>query len=247
MQCLQGKTILITGATSGLGEAMAHRFAEAGATIVAVGRSRKRGERLIRDLVEKIPSVRARFFPCDLTDANAINSLRKAVQESGFFIDILVNNAGVFKTYRLEEITPQAYDLVFRTNVAAAIFMTQAFIEEICERHGNILNVASIGGLQSYIAGRSQYLYAPSKAALIEFSQLCAKNYAKNIRVNCLCPGPNDTPIYENKDFSRILPSIPMGRMGQPIDVARAACFLVSEEASYITGAVLTVDGGSSI
>ena len=243
MQRLQGKTILITGATSGLGEAMAHRFAEEGASIAAVGRSRERGERLAEELAVRFPANRARFFPCDLTDADAIAELRKEVAASGFAIDILVNNAGVFQTYLLEEITPEAYDHVFRINVGAAIFMTQAFIAELCERHGNILNVASIGGLQSHIAGSRQYLYAPSKAALIEFSQLCAKNYAKSIRVNCLCPGPNDTP----KDFSRILPSIPMGRMGQPIDVARAACFLVSEEASYITGAVLTVDGGSSI
>ena len=247
MQRLQGKTILITGATSGLGEAMAHRFAEEGASIAAVGRSRERGERLAEELAVRFPANRARFFPCDLTDADAIAELREEVAASGFAIDILVNNAGVFQTYLLEEITPEAYDHVFRINVGAAIFMTQAFIAELCERHGNILNVASIGGLQSHIAGSRQYLYAPSKAALIEFSQLCAKNYAKSIRVNCLCPGPNDTPIYENKDYSRILPSIPMGRMGQPIDVARAACFLVSEEASYITGAVLTVDGGSSI
>lgn len=247
MQRLQGKTILITGATSGLGEAMAHHFAEEGASIAAVGRSRERGERLAEELAVRFPAARARFFPCDLTDADAIMDLRREVAANGFAIDILVNNAGVFQTYLLEEITPETYDHVFRINVGAAIFMTQAFIAELCERHGNILNVASIGGLQSHIAGSRQYLYAPSKAALIEFSQLCAKNYAKSIRVNCLCPGPNDTPIYENKDFSRILPSIPMGRMGQPIDVARAACFLVSEEASYITGAVLTVDGGSSI
>ena len=247
MQRLQGKTILITGATSGLGEALAHCFAEEGASIVAVGRTHARGETLIDALTARHSAIRAQFFPCDLTDAHAIGDLRKAITASGFAIDVLVNNAGIFKTYRLEEVTPEAYDLVFRTNVSSAIFMTQAFIDEVCQRGGNILNIASIGGLQSYIAGRSQYLYAPSKAALIEFSQLCAKNYAPDIRVNCLCPGPNDTPIYENKDFSRILPSIPMGRMGKPADVARAASFLISDDASYITGAVLTVDGGSSI
>ncbi len=238
---------MITGATSGLGEAMAHRFAEEGAFIVAVGRNCERGERLEKDLVRRFPKVHARFFPCDLTATDAISDLRRKVTKSGLAIDILVNNAGVFQTYLLEEITPKAYEDVFRINVGAAIFMTQAFIGELCKRHGNILNIASIGGLQSHIAGSRQYLYAPSKAALIEFSQLCAKNYAKDIRVNCLCPGPNDTPIYQNKDFSRILPSIPMGRMGEPLDVAKAACFLISEEASYITGAVLTVDGGSSI
>ena len=247
MQRLQGKTILITGATSGLGEAMAHLFAEEGADIVAVGRNRERGGRLEEEIAARFPASRAQFFPCDLTDVDAIAALRKAVAKSGFTIDVLVNNAGVFQTYLLEEITTEAYDHVFRVNVGAAIFMTQAFIAEVCRQRGNILNVASIGGLQSHIAGSRQYLYASSKAAFIEFSQLCAKNYAKDIRVNCLCPGPNDTPIYEDKNFSRILPSIPMGRMGQPLDVARAACFLVSDEASYITGAVLTVAGGSPI
>ena len=247
MRRLQDKTILITGATSGIGEVMAHRFAEEGASIVAVGRNRERGARLTTELTERFSEIRAQFFPCDLKDATAIADLHKAVVANGFSVDILVNNAGVFQTYSLEEITPEAYEHVFRTNVGTAIFMTQAFIDGLCERHGNILNIASIGGLQSYIAGRKQYLYAPSKAALIEFSQLCALNYAKDIRVNCLCPGPTDTPIYKNKDFSRILPSIPMGRMGQALDAARAACFLVSDEASYITGAVLTVDGGSSI
>ena len=112
---------------------------------------------------------------------------------------------------------------------------------------GNIVNVSSIGGLECHIAGRSQYLYASSKAAVIQFSQLCALNYANDVRVNCICPGPTDTPIYLNRDFSWVKDQIPMGRLGKASDAAKVAVFLCSDDADYITGSIVTVDGGASL
>ena len=119
--------------------------------------------------------------------------------------------------------------------------MTKYFMPMLEKTGGTALNNASIAGI--YTVGQRAYLYATSKAALIKFTQLCALNYAGRVRVNCVCPGLIDTEIYTNRDFSRF--SIPMGRVGTPEEVAKAALFLMSEDASYITGAVLTVDGGA--
>ena len=162
-------------------------------------------------------------------------------------LDILVNNAGIWHTHKLNEITFDEYDLVFRTNVASVMFMTQQFIDLLTRNKGNIVNISSIGGLQSHVAGRSQYVYASSKAAVIQFSQLCALNYAKEVRVNCICPGPTDTPIFLNRNFSWVKEQIPMGYMGQSEDVAELVLFISSDKAKYITGAVIPVDGGASI
>ena len=102
-------------------------------------------------------------------------------------------------------------------------------------------------GMESHTSGTKQYVYGASKAALIKASKLLALNYAKKIRVNSICPGVIDTPIFTNRDYSRFENSIPMGHVGIPDDVAKAALFLASDDASYITGALLTVDGGASL
>lgn len=187
------------------------------------------------------------FIYCDVSASDNIQQLYATVLNRHGKLDILVNCAGIWRTQRLEDITPKEFDAIYRTNVASVIFMTKAFMPMLLESEGSILNVASIGGMQSHIAGKSQYLYASSKAAVIQFSQLCALNYAKKVRVNCLCPGPTDTPIFMNRDFSWVPLQVPMGRLGQPSDCANAAVYLSSEEASYLTGVVLPVDGGASI
>ena len=153
----------------------------------------------------------------------------------------------IWHTHRLEDITFSEYELLFNTNTASVIFMTKAFMPFLKTTKGNIVNISSIGGLERHIAGRSQYLYAASKAAIIQFSQLCALNYANDVRVNCICPGPTDTPIYLNRDFSWVKNQIPMGRLGKADDVARMAVFLCSDDADYITGSIITVDGGASL
>ena len=125
--------------------------------------------------------------------------------------------------------------------------MTKYFISLLSENRGVILNNASVAGLPSFVDGKGAYMYSASKAAVIQFTKLCAKNYAGCLRVNCICPGVVDTPIFTNRDFSRFNNKIPMGRVARPEEIAKGALFLVSEDASYITGAVLPIDGGMSI
>lgn len=243
---LEGKIALVTGATSGIGRASAVLFAKEGARVICVGRNEERGRETLQMITNEVGDGRARFFSCDVSKTEDILGLYAFVDENYDGLDILFNNAGVFVTRSLEEITDDEWDKVYQINVRGVMNMTKTFIGMLEARRGVLLNTASIGGLQSHIAGRSTYPYATSKAALIQFTKLCALNYSNKIRVNCLCPGITDTPIYTNRDFSRFA-GIPMGRVAQPEEVARAALFLVSDDASYITGAVLPVDGGASL
>ena len=242
---LAGKIALITGATSGIGRASARLFAAEGAHVIAVGRDAERGEALVAE-IEKKYAGQVRFVRADVTDADDVARLLAIVQEELGRLDILFNNAGIFVTRAIDEIDDVAWERVFRPNTKAAMDMTAAFLPLLQKAKGAILNTASIGGLPYHIAGSKTYLYASSKAALIQFTKLCALNFAPDVRVNCLAPGITDTPIYTNRDFSRFS-GIPMGRVADALEVARAALFLVSDEASYITGAVLPVDGGASL
>lgn len=242
---LNGKIALVTGGTSGIGKEVVLAFLKEDAYVFFTGRDEAKGI----ELEKKVSSLgyHSKFIKCDVTKQEDIVNLKKSVLSEKNRLDILVNCAGIWETYTLENITYENYERIFKTNVASVIFMTQAFIKELEMANGNIVNISSIGGMQSHIAGKSQYLYASAKAAVIQFSQLCALNYAKKVRINCLCPGPTDTPIYLNRDFSKIEKDIPMGRLGMPDETAKAVLFLASSDSSYINGAVLTVDGGASI
>ncbi|WP_196599953.1 SDR family NAD(P)-dependent oxidoreductase [Pectinatus frisingensis] len=241
---LDNKIALITGGTSGIGGNAAVLFAKEGAEVIIVGRNSERGknkEKQIRDIGNK-----ATFFQCDVTDKSDIMVLQNIITGKYGRLDILFNNAGVLLTGDLNEITDEDWDIVYKTNLKAVIGMTKTFMPMLEMSHGVILNNSSVAGLQSHIAGKKTYLYASSKAALIQFTKLCALNYSPSVRVNCLCPGITDTPIYTNRDFSRF-DSIPMKRIARPEEIARAALFLVSDDASYITGVTLPVDGGASL
>ena len=117
----------------------------------------------------------------------------------------------------------------------------------IVDSGGNILNTASDIGLESYVTGRGTYMYASSKAAVIKFTQILALNYSDRIRVNCICPGTTATNIFTNQNFDRFRDSIPMGRVAKPEEIAKTALFIVSDDASYMTGSIITVDGGASL
>lgn len=242
---LDGKIALITGATSGMGEAFARLFAQEGAEVVIVGRSAPRGEAICGEIRSR--GGRACFMECDVSQEHNVTALRARFGQQYDRLDILVNNAGLLITSPLEEIDADDWHKVYSINTDAVMYVTKAFIDLVIKARGNILNNASIDGLQSNIRGRATYLYATSKAATIQFTKLCALNYSDRIRVNCLCPGVTETPFFTNRDFSRFNAAIPMGRVAQPIEIARAALFLVSDDASYVSGAVLTVDGAASL
>lgn len=246
MKKLEGKIALITGATSGIGEAFARLFAQEGAEVVLVGRNQEEGNRIVTEI--KNSGGRAAFYYCDVTEKKSVEKLRDLIDNNYPDLNILVNNAGILLTAPLEEIQEDDWLKVFDCNTHAIMRVTQAFIKIIERNKGNILNNTSIDGLQSLTRGRANYAYCASKAAAIKFTQQLAINYTpKGIRVNCLCPGVTETPLFTNRDFSRFNDAIPMGRVGQPEEIAKAALFLVSDDASYISGAVLTVDGGASL
>lgn len=243
---LDGKIALITGGTSGIGEACAKIFAEEGAEVIIVGRNTERGKNVVEDIVKK--SGKAEFKACDVTKISDIETLEKDVENRYGKLDILVNNAGVLITRSLEDIDEEEWNHIFNINFNAVMKMTKSFMPLLIKNQGTILNNASIDGLQSVCRGKANLAYAASKAAEIKFSQQIALNYASaGVRVNCLCPGTTETPFFINRDFSRFEREIPMGRVASPEEIAKAALFLVSHDASYITGAVLTVDGGLSL
>lgn len=246
MNRLNGKIALITGGTSGIGEAVAKLFAHEGAKVVLVGRNDRKGQAIVRKINEEQDCEASVFFHCDVTDLLEINALYEFVRDKYERIDILFNNAGVLITRSLDEITLEDWNVVYDTNVKATVAMTKKFIAMLQAAKGTIVNNASVAGMHSHTEGRRAYLYASSKAALIQFTKLCALNYAREVRINCVCPGIIDTPIYENRDYSRFS-GIPMGRVGTPDEMAKVVLFLASEDASYLTGVVLPVDGGSSL
>lgn len=242
---LQDKVVLVTGGSSGIGEASAVLFAKEGARVIVVARDSERG----RNMAERYRNegLKISFYACDVCRKEEVCSLKKQIENDYGKLDILFNNVGTLITSDLSSIEEKDWELTFATNVKSIMLMTQAFIDMIIKSNGNILNCASIDGLDCNIRGTKNYMYSSSKAAAIHFTKYCALNYSDKIRVNCLCPGVTDTPLWTNRDFSRFNNSIPMGRVGRPDEVAKAALFLVSDDASYISGAVLPVDGGAAL
>lgn len=242
---LEGKIAMITGATSGMGEAFAILFASEGAVVIVVGRDEERGNGVVSRIRDS--GGKAQFFQCDVTDEEQVRRLKERYMSYSDKLDILVNNAGILITEPVEEIQEENWKKVFDSNTNSVMYMTKHFINLVINAKGNILNNASIDGCQSCVRGRASYAYAASKAATIQFTQTCALNYSDRIRVNCLCPGVTRTPFFTNRDFSRFDGTIPLGRVGEPEEIAKAALFLVSDDASYVSGAILKVDGAASL
>ena len=242
---LENKIVLITGGTSGIGFACAERFAEEGAAVIMASRGEERGEEAEASL--RSQGYNASFIPCDVSNRESVEALKRQVQERYGSLNILVNNAGVLRTGSLEEITDEDWDLTYNTNLKSMLYVCQNFIDMLKDSHGVILNNTSINGLHHYIKGKKSYMYATSKAAAIQFTNYLAKNYAPNVRVNCLCPGMTVTNLFTNRDFSRFKGCNLLDRMAEPREIANVALFLVSDEASFVTGSVIVADGGETL
>lgn len=245
MKKLENKIALITGATSGIGESCAELLASEGAAVILTGRNKERGTAVANRICGQ--GKTAVFIQCDVTKEQEILALKNRVRKEFGKLDILINNAGILITNKLEDITEEEWQQTYDVNVKGYFFMTRHFIGMLQESNGVIVNDASVTGLPTFVQGAASYMYSSSKAAVIQFTKLCAKNYAKEVRINCICPGIVDTPIYTNRDFSRFDGKIPMGRVAQPEEIAKAVLFLVSDDASYITGVALPIDGGMAI
>ncbi len=242
---LDGKIVLITGGTSGIGAAAAELAADEGASVILVGRGKKRG--LAEEEKIRKKGGQAVFISCDMTQKDEIEKLREIILEKFQRLDVLVNSIGVLKTAALEEINEDNWETVFETNVNATVYCCKAFLPMIRESKGCVLNIASNVGLQSAVYGRTNYAYASSKAALIQFTQLLAKNYAPDVRINCLCPGPTATDLWENKNFERFKSQNLLGKVIMPEEVARTVLFLISEDSAIMTGSVVVADAGANL
>lgn len=243
MYLLEHKVIVVTGATSGIGKATAKVFAEAGATVLLVGRNEKRG----RELVDEINALgrQAYFYRCDVSNEREVKRLVSDISKEYDHVDVLFNNAGIMPpSTEIENMPAEDWERAFEVNIDGIFYVTRNLKSLIFACKGCIINNASIAGMHSYVTGRS-YAYSASKAAVIQFSRQMAKNYAQDgVRVNCICPGIIDTPILGARDRKVYAERVPMGYLGRSEDVANAVLFLASDQASYITGVVLPVDGG---
>lgn len=246
MERFVNEVVLVTGATSGIGAAVAREFASEGAKVILVGRNQEKGISLQKEIEHQ--GGQALFVACDVSKENEVEKLALIIQERAGRLDVLFNNAGVMlPSKEIERMPVEDWNTTFDINITGMFFVTRYLKPFLLESKGCIINNASIAGLQYYAVGRS-YAYSASKAAVIQFSHQMAKNYGEEeIRVNCICPGIIDTPILGDRDRRVYAERIPLGYVGQPEDVAKVVLFLASDEASYLTGVVLPIDGGASL
>ena len=246
MKKFNEKVVLVTGATSGIGEATAKMFAQCGASVVLVGRNKDKGIQIEQEIRAK--GQKAYFIPCDVSkEEDVIEMVNKAIKKYKK-IDILFNNAGIMlPSCEIERMPVDDWKKSIDVNLTGCFLVSRYVKPYLLKEKGTIINNASIAGLQYYAAGRS-YAYSATKAAVIQFSHQMAKNYGEEgIRVNCICPGIIDTPILGDRDRSVYAQRVPLKRLGTPDDVAKAVLFLASEDAQYLTGVVLPIDGGVSL
>ncbi len=238
---LSGKTAIITGASRGIGEAIAVNLASHGVHIAALcAGSLEQTQELCRD-IHIIHKVRARAYLCDVKDAGQIGDTVTAIKEEFGDIHILVNNAGIKKDGLAVLMSEDDFDLVLDTNLRGAFLMIRSCLPHfVRQREGVIINISSVSGSRGNI-GQSNY--SASKSGLIGLTKSIAREYAfRGIRCNAVEPGFIDTQMTETLKVPDLISQIPLGRKGMPEEVAQAVSFLA--DADYITGEILRVDGG---
>jgi 3-oxoacyl-[acyl-carrier protein] reductase len=245
MFSLQGKTALITGATGGIGASVAKALHNAGATIVISGTRAA----VLDELKVSLGGERVHVLPCNLSSAEDVEKLVPAAEAAMGGLDILVNNAGITKDGLAMRMKDEDWQAVLDVNLTSAFRLARAAMRGMMKkRWGRIISVTSIVGVTG---NPGQANYVASKAAIIGMSKSMAQELAaRNVTVNCVAPGFIATPMTDalnDKQKEAILGRIPAGRMGGPDDIAAAVLYLASEEAAYVTGQTLHVNGGMAM
>ena len=241
---LTHKTALVTGATGGLGGAIVRALHSQGATVAISGTRREALDALAADLGERI-----RIVPCDLSRKEEVEALVPAAEAALGSLDILVNNAGVTRDGLAVRMKDEDWDQVIAVNLTASFVLARAALKGMMrKRQGRIIGITSVVGVTG---NAGQVNYAASKAGLIGFSKsLAAEVATRNITVNCIAPGFIESPMTQalnEKQRAGVLSAIPAGRIGQGQDVAAAVAYLASDEAAYVTGQTLHVNGGMAM
>jgi len=249
---LEGKVALITGGNSGIGRATSLLFAQEGARVVITGRNEERGKQVVEEIKRK--SGIAMFLPCDVRSADDCARVVQETIRAFNRLDILFNNAGVNYPHSAIDCTEEEWDLTININLKGSFLMSKyALPVMISQGGGVIINNSSGWGI---VGGEKAVAYCASKGGVVLMTKAMAIDHGREgIRVNCICPGDVDTPMLLEdarlrglawKDYLASAGDRPMGRIGKPEEIARAALFLACEDSSFMTGAVLVVDGGGT-
>ena len=246
---LTNKTAVVSGAGSGIGEAIARTFVEAGAFVYIAERDAAAGRRVAGSLAGQ-----ARFIGTDVADEASCEALAREVHGGRGPIDILVNNAGIGHVGTMLATTPADLDRLYSVNVKGILHMCRAFVPRMMElKVGSVINLASIGGI---VGVRERFAYCATKFAVVGMTKCMALDHAESkVRFNCICPGRVETPFVSarlkeypdpKQAYEEMAATQLLKRMGRPEEIAAAALYLASDEAQFVTGSALLIDGGWS-
>jgi 3-oxoacyl-[acyl-carrier protein] reductase len=241
---LTGKTALVTGATGAIGDAIARALHKQGATVAMSGTRREALDTLAGELGERV-----HVLPCDLGNAEQVEALVPAAEEAMQKLDILVANAGVNKDNLFVQLKDEDWDKVIAVNLTATFRLTRAAVTRMMRRRwGRIIGISSVVG---FTGNPGQGNYTASKAGMVGMLKSVAAEYARrNITANCIAPGIITSAManqLNDKQREAIMSRVPMGRLGTPQDIAAASVYLASEEAAYVTGQTIHVNGGMAM
>ncbi len=244
MGLLDQQIAVVTGAGRGIGRAIALKFADEGADVVCLSRTVENSQKVADEV--KAKGRRAWAVAVDVADPAGVNAAVEQILKEPGRVDILVNNAGVTRDNLLMRMSEEEWDTVLNTNLRGAFILTKAFSRSFLkQRSGRVINLASVVGL---MGNAGQANYAASKAGLIGFTKSVAREFAsRGITVNAIAPGfveTDMTAVLKPEIKTELLKRIPLGALGSVDDIAGAALYLASPAARYVTGQVLTVDGG---
>ena len=249
---LTGKNALVTGAASGIGEATARTLAKAGAKVYVADIDFKRGVAVSDEIVQE--GLASEFIELDVSNAESCAAAAATIHSNDGRLDILVNNAGIGHVGTILETTSEDLERLFAVNVRGIFDLTKAFIDRMIDRkYGVIINVASIGGV---VGIRERLAYCTTKFAVVGLTKCLALDHAlQGIRANCVCPGRVETEFVQKriaeypdpeKAYQEMAASQAVGRMATPDEIAACVLYLASDEAAFVTGTALEIDGGFS-